>query len=290
MSLGSVMQVALSGMSAAETAISVAANNLANIATSGFKQSRANFVTQSPQVHSLGSAPSAGDGGSNPVQSGRGVMAGSTTVDFSQGTLASDGHPLSLALQGDGFFILQNSSGERLYARSGEFSLNANGEIVTSDGSRLLGYGADSNYQIQTDRLTTLRIPQQAQAQSVDGATAMLTSFSVGADGLIHGRFSDGASRALGQVRVARFANPSGLEQVANSAYAETPNSGVGVECTPGLGGTAAITSGMVELSNTDIAQNLIDMLKASNLFRMNAAVVDVSSQLLDDLYGLHRG
>ena len=289
MSLGSVMRVALSGMSAAETLVSVAANNLANIATSGFKQSRVSFVNQSPQACSLGSAPSAGDGGSNPIQIGRGVMTGTTTVDFSQGTLANDSQPLSLALQGDGFFVLQAADGERFYARSGEFSLNAVGEIVTSDGSRLLGYGADSDYQIQTDSLTALRIPQQAQAQSVDGATAMLTSFSVGTDGVVHGRFSDGTTRALGQVRVARFANPSGLQQLGNSTYAEGPNSGVAIDSTPGQGGAAELSAGMVELSNTDIAQNLIDLLKASNMFRMNAAVVDVSSQLLDDLYGLHR-
>lgn len=289
MSLGSVMQVALSGMSAAETLVSVAANNLANIATSGFKQSRASFVTQSPQTYSLGSAPSASDGGSNPMQIGRGVMVGTTTVDFSQGTLANESQPLSLALEGDGFFILQGSSGERLYTRSGQFGLNANGEIVTSDGARVLGYGVDSDYQIQTDSLTTLRIPQQAQAQSTSGATAMLTSFSVGTDGVIHGRFSDGVSRTLGQLRVARFTNSSGLAQIGNNTYAEASNSGLAIDSTPGQGGAAEISAGMVELSNTDIAQNLIDMLNASNMFRLNAAVVDVSSQLLDDLYGLHR-
>jgi flagellar hook protein FlgE len=143
MSLSSVLQTAASGISAAEFSLGVIANNLANCLTPGFKASRVALATQMPQTRSSGAAPTAHDGGRNPVQVGTGVFAAEVSTDFSQGSIALDSSPTSLAIQGEGFFILEGSGGERLYTRDGRFSINAEGELVSAGGHRVLGLGGD---------------------------------------------------------------------------------------------------------------------------------------------------
>src|SRR5262245_42689989 len=122
MSLASVLQTALSGMGASTVMLDVASNNLANLGTTGFKASQPQFATQA---------------------SGNGVKLANIGSDFSQGPIAASSNPLDLALEGDGMFIVEGSSGGTAYTRAGNFHLNANGEIVTSGGERELGNGVD---------------------------------------------------------------------------------------------------------------------------------------------------
>ncbi len=143
MSLTSVLQTAASGISAAQLSLGVIANNLANCRTPGFKASRVALATQMPQTRSSGAAPAAHDGGRNPMQIGTGVFVAQVSSDFSQGSIALDSSPTSLAIQGEGFFILEGSGGERLYTRDGRFGLNAEGQLVSVGGHRVLGLGGD---------------------------------------------------------------------------------------------------------------------------------------------------
>src|SRR5947199_6249827 len=159
MGLASALTTALTGMQAAETQIDVVGNNLANSQTVGFKASEANFATQFLQTHSLGSGPTATDGGTNPRQTGLGTRVAAITPDFTQGTIEISSSPSDLAIQGDGFFLLQGSDGERLYSRNGQFKTNASNELVALTGERVLGYGVDTNYQIQRTTLVPLTIP-----------------------------------------------------------------------------------------------------------------------------------
>jgi len=159
MGLSSVFNTAITGLQASETTIDVAGNNVANSNTIGFKQSEALFSTQFLQQLSLGSAPSDSSGGTNPRQVGLGTQVASIRPVFTQGTIAISSSPSDLALQGDGFFIVQSSAGEQLYTRNGKFELNSQNELVTAGGQRLLGFGVDDNYQIQPTTLTTLTIP-----------------------------------------------------------------------------------------------------------------------------------
>jgi flagellar hook protein FlgE len=159
MGLSSVLSTAITGLQAAETTIDVAGNNVANANTVGFKASEALFATQFLQTLSLGSAPTATNGGTNPRQIGLGTQVVSIVPDFTQGTLEISSNPSDLAIQGEGFFVVQSTSGEVLFTRNGKFQINAQNELVTLNGDRLLGYAVDENYQIQTTTLRPLTIP-----------------------------------------------------------------------------------------------------------------------------------
>src|SRR5262245_26418597 len=117
MGLASALSTALTGLTAAETTIDVVGNNVANSNTVGFKASEAQFATQFLQTLSLGSGPTDTNGGTNPRQTGLGVLTAEVSPDFTQGTIEISANPSDLAIQGDGFFIVQADSGEELYTR-----------------------------------------------------------------------------------------------------------------------------------------------------------------------------
>jgi flagellar hook protein FlgE len=147
MGLQSALTTSLTGMKAAETTIDVVGNNVANASTVGFKASHVLFATQFLQTQSIGSAPpedtdaASGNltGGTNPRQIGLGVKVAAINPDFSQGTIQISSNPLDIAVQGDGFFLVQGLQGEQLYTRSGQFQTNSLNQIVTSTGNLVLG-------------------------------------------------------------------------------------------------------------------------------------------------------
>jgi len=160
MGLASALSTALTGLNAAETTIDVVGNNIANSNTVAFKASEAVFATQFLQTRSLGSAPTSGSGGTNPRQIGLGTKVAEITPDFTQGTIEISSNPSDLAIQGDGFFIVEGTtSGEQLYTRNGIFKTNSENDLVTINGQRLLGYGIDENFVIQETTLTSINIP-----------------------------------------------------------------------------------------------------------------------------------
>ena len=134
MGLQSAMTTALTGLQAAETTIDVVGNNVANSNTVGFKESNVLFATQFLQTQSIGSAPSDSRGGTNPRQIGLGTKVAAINPDFTQGTVEISANPLDVAIQGDGFLMVQGSQGERLYTRNGQLQTNANNEVVDGDG------------------------------------------------------------------------------------------------------------------------------------------------------------
>lgn len=159
MGLSSVFSTAITGLTAAETTIDVVGNNVANANTYGFKASEATFTTQFLRTLSSGSAPTANSGGTNPRQIGLGTQVAAITPNFSQGTIQISTTPSDLAIQGDGFFIVETSTGERLYTRNGAFQLNSQNQLVTATGQRLLGYSIDESFAVQTSGLQPLVIP-----------------------------------------------------------------------------------------------------------------------------------
>ena len=159
MGIYSALNTALTGMTASEATIDVVGNNLANASTVGFKSSEAAFANQFLQTKSLGSAPSDSSGGTNPTQFGLGVMVAAVTPNFGQGTIEISSNSLDMAIQGDGFFIVQGSGGEQLYTRNGLFELNAHDELVDLNGNRVLGYNSDESFVVQRTVLEPLEIP-----------------------------------------------------------------------------------------------------------------------------------
>ena len=116
-----------------------------------------------------------------------------------------------------------------------------------------------------------------------------MTSFIVGEDGAVRGVFSNGVVRDLGKIQLARFANPNGLEQRGENMYSTGVNSGLPLTGDPGAQGIGTVISGAVELSNTDIGSNLIDLILASTMYRGNTRVITTVQQMLDELLMLRR-
>ena len=143
MGLQSALTTALTGLTAAETTIDVVGNNVANANTVGFKESQAIFASQFLQTQALGSSPTVESGGTNPRQLGLGTKVSQIKPNFTQGTVEISASPSDLAIQGDGFFIVQGPGGGQLYTRNGIFSTNAENQLVTINGDRLLGFFAE---------------------------------------------------------------------------------------------------------------------------------------------------
>jgi flagellar hook protein FlgE len=208
-------------MSAAETTIDVAGNNLANSQTVGFKQSEVAFATQFLQTLSLGAAPTDTSGGTNPRQIGLGTQVSAITPEFSQGSVEISSNATDLAIQGDGFFIVESLNQEQLFTRNGILQLNSANQLVTTNGDRLLGYGIDSNFNIQSTALQPLEIPLGSAAIARATENVFLTG-SLRPDGTIADTATILNSDVLGTLQ---YSAPVALGTTALAAVA-VPASG----------------------------------------------------------------
>jgi len=249
MGLASALSTALTGLGAAEATIDVVGNNVANSNTVGFKASNASFATQFLQTRSLGSAPTETRGGTNPRQVGLGVTVAEITPDFTQGTIQVSSNPSDLAIQGDGFFMIEGTGGERLYTRNGIFKTNSENELVTISGQRLLGHGVDDQFVIQPTTLQPLTIPLGAKsvAQATQNAYMVGTLSPTGdvataAEVIQSGFLSDGSKEVptnLTASDIAASAPPSSQSSSTGAVDATVPPlgaTGVGA----GTGGALA--------------------------------------------------
>ncbi|MGH7130843.1 MAG: flagellar hook protein FlgE [Phycisphaerales bacterium] len=152
------MTIGLSGLNANARNLDVIGNNIANINTTAFKSSRMLFATQFSRTLSLGSVPGATSGGSNPTQIGLGVSIAGTQRNFNSGALSATGDSRDLALEGDGFFIVERGA-NRFYTRAGAFRPNSQNDLVNISGDRVMGYGVDANFVVNTASLMPLNLP-----------------------------------------------------------------------------------------------------------------------------------
>src|SRR5579872_3187167 len=149
MGLTSALNTSLNGLALNETEINVLGNNISNAGTTGFKASNVSFQTQLAQSLSFGSAPSTTNGGTNPEQIGLGAEVSTIAADFGQGSITATSTPSDLAIQGNGFFVLNDgASGSQVYTRDGQFSLDSRNELTNSAGEQVMGYGVDSNFNL----------------------------------------------------------------------------------------------------------------------------------------------
>jgi len=168
----SAMFTGLSGLAANSKRLDVIGNNIANVNTTAFKSNRMLFSSMLSRNFSLGTVPNDTTGGTNPGQVGLGVKIAGTQRNFNNGAISSTGVMTDLAIEGDGFFVVQKGS-ERYYSRDGAFQLNANNELTTTGGGRVMGYGVDANYELLTNELTNLNIP--LGSQTIAEATGNVT-------------------------------------------------------------------------------------------------------------------
>ena len=239
MGLASSLSTALTGMNAAEAQIDVLGNNLANSQTVGFKSSEVVFATQFLQTLSLGASPTLDNGGTNPRQTGLGVSVAAINPNFRQGTVEISSSASDLAIQGDGFFQVQGGQGEKLYTRNGILKLNSQNELVTSTGNRLLGFGIDEQFNLQTTQVGPLKIPlgSEAVAKSTSDVTLQGTLTAQGDIAEVSGVIQ---SRVLGNGTIPRPASTN-IEVLGS-----TPPSLTGVSVTHSQGGGGTHAAGAV--------------------------------------------
>lgn len=266
---------AISGLKNHQIRMDVIGNNIANVNTTGFKKSRVTFSTMLSQTLKGASAPIAGSptvGGANSMQVGLGASLGSIDQIMTQGSSQSTGNPTDMMIQGSGFFVLTTNGTDKVYSRSGAFSLDALGQLVDpASGAKVLN---------KTTLLPIVITPETYSSYSID-KTGTITGFTM----------AGGASVPIGQVQIASFANDAGLISIGGSFYQESNNSGAASAGTAGDAthtGTT-IVSNTVEMSNVDLAQEFTDMIVTQRGFQANGRVITVSDTLLQELIDLKR-
>lgn len=248
--------VAKTGLSAQDTALRVVSNNLANISTDGFKRDRATFEDLVYQIQRQPGAQSA-EGTELPsgLQLGTGVRTVGTEKMFTQGTLNVTNQSLDLAIEGRGFFQIALPSGETAYTRSGRFQLNSSGQIVNAQG-----YQLDPQISVPADT-STLTIGNDGQVSATQGSSSVATP--------------------IGQLTMADFVNPSGLQAMGGNLYQETVSSGAPITGNPASDAFGATIQGALENSNVNSVEELVNMISTQRAFEMNSKVISTADQML---------
>jgi flagellar basal-body rod protein FlgG len=257
------LQIAATGMTAQQMRVEVISNNLANMNTTGYNARRAEFADLHYQQTVRPGTISASDGTVLPtgVQLGLGVRASSVTVMLSQGALAATGGDLDLAIEGDGYLEVTLPSGVSAYTRDGGLKLTGDGLIVTSEG-----------YPVVPD----ITIPGDTR------------SISINAEGEVFGYFIDEVQpQLLGQLSLAGFTNPKGLEAIGSNLFIETTASGPSNITTPGQDGLGVLRQGYLEGSSVDPVKEVTDLIQAQRGYELNSKVITAADQMLSAMVQL---
>jgi flagellar basal-body rod protein FlgG len=250
------LHVARTGLDAQNHRMQVIANNLANVNTVGFKRDRASFKTLAYQaITAPGAASSAENKYAIGLNLGTGVqMTGTERID-SQGSISTTDNSLDMAIEGAGFFQIQMPDGKTGYTRAGDFSLSAEGTIVTADG-----------------------MPVQPQIQIPDGATAI----SISPDGTVSAQLpGQTQTTQVGQIELARFANPAGLQSIGNNLVVESAASGAPQVGAAGSEGRGSIRSGALEGSNVNVVEELVDMIETQRAYEVNSKMIQSTEEMM---------
>lgn len=405
------MYAGVSGLKTHQTRMDVIGNNIANVNTAGFKASRVTFKEMLSQTLSGAKAPQGNRGGMNPQQVGLGVSLGSIDTNLVQGNLQSTGLGTDLAIQGNGFFVVNNGT-QNFYTRAGALTLDENGNLVNAsngyimqgwmatngiintnspltgiripigdtmapqasteavfagnlnaadpeawtatidiydsqgqkhtltlnfnptetdnewtwtasiDGASLssntgtITFGGDGKVKVDEDnsdtftfdidfdngtdqiagfRLDLSAVTQMAGDNTLDGLYAdgysmgSLESFSIDNAGVITGSYSNGLTKAIGQIAIANFSNAGGLTRVGDTLFAESQNSGIAQIGAAGTAGRGKISAGTLEMSNVDLAEQFTDMITTQRGFQANSRIISTTDEMLQDLVNLKR-
>ena len=254
-----------SGMAAQQMNIDNIAHNLANANTVGFKMRRAQFQDL---LYQNFIQPGAAAGSQTVVptglQLGLGTRPSSNEIVFSQGNFQATDNPLDVVIQGRGFFQVRRPSGELAYTRSGEFHLDRDGNLVTSDGDALE---------------PQIAIPPQAQ------------SITIAQDGTVsYTQPGQTSSQIAGQIQIANFANPAGLNSIGSSLFTPTDASGEATVGIPGgQDGMGTLLQGYVEQSNVSVVEEFINMIVSQRAYEANSKVVKAADDMYSQVNNLTR-
>ena len=251
------LRTAATGMNAQDLNVDVISNNIANMNTIGYKKQRAEFEDLLYQDIQRPGAQSSDSGTIVPtgIQVGAGVTAGSIYRITTQGSPTQTGNQYDLAINGKGFFQVLLPSGEIAYTRAGNFSPNASGQLVTTDG-----------YQVQP----AITIPQ--------GTTAIQVSPSGQVQATIPGQTTP---TVVGQLTMATFVNEAGLEATGNNLFLQTQSSGNPIVSTPGSPGFGTLLQGYLEQSNVNVVSEITNLISAQRAYEMNSKVIQTTDSMM---------
>jgi flagellar basal-body rod protein FlgG len=252
------------GMQAQELNIDVISNNLANVNTSGFKKSRAEFQDLLYEVlRPAGAASSQDTTVPTGIQLGHGARPSAVQKIFTGGDFQNTKNELDWAIEGDGFFQIELPNGETAYSRDGEFKLNADGRIVNPDGFPLV-----PEMSIPTDTV----------------------SINVGMDGTVSVIQADDSTPVeIGTIQLARFVNPAGLRSLGKNLYSPTAASGDEIVGVPGENGFGTIAQGFLEMSNVSVVDEMVNMITAQRAYEINSKVIQTADDMLQMANNLKR-
>ncbi|WP_110180326.1 flagellar hook-basal body complex protein [Nocardioides solisilvae] len=276
----------ISGLRVNQTMLDVTGNNIANANTTGFKSSTTVFQDTLSQMMTGAGGPNDNNGGTNPVQVGLGVQLAGTVTNLTQGSEQTTGRATDLMLSGDGMFVVRKGD-EQLYTRAGAFSFDSAGTLVTPTGNRVQGYALDADGNA-TGGLVDVTLDVANAVPAVPAGVEM-TSYTIGSDGKVTGRFSDGIQRGMAQIAVADFTNPNGLEKVGETSYRVSANSGDAQLGVAGEGGRGTVKGGSLEMSNVDLAAEFTNLILAQRGFQASSRVITTSDQVLEELVNIKR-
>mgnify|MGYP001189166258 CR=1 FL=1 len=261
------LYTAATGMESMQTKLDVIANNLANVNTTGFKRGRANFEDLFYRHERF---PGSQDQASNLTATGTSIGLGSRVesiqTEFRQGAFQETGNPLDLAIEGQGFIPLADPAGGTVYTRAGNFSINANYQLVvgSADTGRLI------------DPPITLPNTTTGIVISPDGVVSVAQA-------------GQANYQQAGQIQLALFPNPEGLLKLGENLYSPTDSSGSANPINPGTQGAGKLRQGFLELSNVEPVQELIDLITTQRSFELNSQSIQVGDQVLQLIANLRR-
>ncbi len=247
---------AATGMLGQQLNIDVIANNLANVNTTGFKKGRADFQELLYQtLREPGSASTTTTQSPTGIQVGLGARPAAVQRLFLQGSLVQTANPLDLAVEGDGFFQVQVQTGETVYTRAGSFKIDNQSRLVTSEGDPLE---------------PAITVPLEAE------------EVTVGQDGIVTASLPGQTAPAqIGQIQIARFANPAGLRALGRNLSAETESGGTPQVGTPGEDGRGTILQGFVEQSNVSVVEELIALIVGQRAYEITSRAITAADEML---------
>lgn len=251
--------ISKTGMQAQQTQLDVISNNMANVSTNGFKRASAVFEDLMYQnLRQVGAADTEQNNLPTGLQLGLGVRTVATSRQFSQGSLQQSGNQLDLAINGQGFLQVALPDGTTGYTRDGSLQVDSQGRLVTASGLALAG---------------DITVPAEAQ------------SVTIGSDGVVTAKIAGNATpQQLGNIELASFINPAGLEPKGQNLYTETVASGNPSTGAPGTAGMGTLMQGYVETSNVNVVQELVTMIQTQRAYEMNSKAIQTSDQMLQRL------
>ncbi len=264
--------------------LNVIGNNIANVDTVGFKGATINFADAFSQT--------LGSNASGSMQIGTGVLTSAISNQFTQGSITGSGVQSNMAINGNGFFLVKDpASGAQYVTRDGQFTVDTNGYLVTSNGMRVQGY-SDTNLttlgDVKIDNTGATTIDPISGLPVAD--TSAVQNYNFGSDGKLTVLLADGTQFTRGQVLLQNFTNPQQLTKAGNNLYSGLTAAGpLAAPTAPASNGLGTLANSALEMSNVDLAGQLTSLITTQRAYEANTKVITTSDEILQDLVNLKR-